>query len=321
VKVHFVTIGDRSVASTRVRALALADALRALGHVVTTGRPRSKETARLFLGGGKCDAVVLQKVLPGERTLLALRRRCDALIIDLDDAIYFGYPGEAEDRARARYKRLEAAARVADALTTPSPVVASDLADLFHRRLVHPGPAPSVDLDAPELLALKKEPKLIWLGSPSTGGELRALDSAGAALGEFPTTPIAMGATAGQVPTPMEAARWDLASQRRLLSEATVGLVPLTRGRWNDRKACYKAIEYAAWGVATIGSESPALEATGPVGQLATKIQQDEDWSAAIEARAREAVDGLEVARLTAAARQIDANAYASAWLGLFVSA
>ena len=304
--IHFVLLGDEKTASSRVRGLSLIGALRQRGHTVTAASLRATASAPWVFGHGEPPTVlVLQKVFPPTAFTNLLRRRVSVLVLEVDDAVHLGYPGASKRAAQTLGRRVQHAAALSDVLTTPSPLLASDLAG-GGRTLVFPGPAP------------KPQPAtstggLLWLGSPSTEPNLELLRGCSELLSDWPGGARAVGGGQLSETVGLTPVRWTSATEREALSTSTIGVMPLTRTEWNDRKAAYKVLEYLAAGVAPIVSASPSLDALGAVRRFVHVVPEHSDWPDALR-RYESLAPKLDWREVQVALDGISADSYAEAW-------
>jgi hypothetical protein len=304
--IHFVLLGDETTASTRVRGLSLITELKERGHLVTQGSLRDTVRAPWILGRTKPpDVLVLQKVFPPTAIVDLLRRRVSVLVLEVDDAVHLGYPGDGPRAASKIGGRVRRAAAVADVLTTPSPILATDLVR-GGRSLVFPGPAPRIQPGS-------STGGLVWLGSPSTEVNLELLRGCGDLFSNWRGGARAVGGgqlaeTVGLTPV-----TWSPATEKEVLSMSTVGVMPITRSEWNDRKAAYKVLEYLAAGVAPIASSSPSLDALGPLRRFVEIVRDHNDWPEVL--RGRESLEPtVDWREVSAALDLISAEHFADAW-------
>lgn len=290
-----LTVGSDRVASSRVRAGTVIEFAGKHGWATQ----RIQADSRLWpirlilsLAISPPDILLLQKmVLPRtlNRLLTLLSKE---IVLELDDAIYLGYPG-ASGTADRMMKRTRQTLVIVDRLIVSNQLIADDLAPYFHADIsVFPGPAPVVSSHENPL---EIREKILWLGSPSTIENLRELVyPAAKGLPSFEFTVV--GAPMRAMPFPnVEEIVWDEEAQRRSLRTARLGLMPLLRSAWNDRKASYKVLEYLAHDVIPIGQATDAMiDLLGPELEALMVVvdnQERESWMGAIDASQNLSVD------------------------------
>jgi hypothetical protein len=275
--VVWLTLGDASVASSRVRAYRMSEALQARGVgsvcIPASGIGGRIRAIRAVLSGR--HIVVIQKLLYGRLMVSALRRLSTVLIWECDDAVYKGYPGASRVSAWLARRRVERILRSVDLATTTTPMLADDFAAAGCPVLVYPGPAPVPALRCERTRA---EQIVLWLGSPSTDrylhltGELpRALEAAGWKC-------VAVGGSTCASDLGWIVVPWSAAAEGEWLQRARIGVMPQPRDEWSDRKAGYKLLEYAASGVVPVASDVPSARALlSPLGP-SVLVRSDDDW-------------------------------------------
>lgn len=280
--------------------------LRERGHSVTSGSLRATARAPWVLGRGEPpDVLVLQKVFPPAVLLRILRRRVSVLVLEIDDAVHLGYPGDSPRAARTLSRRVRHAAAVSDVITTPSPLLANDLA-CGRRTLVFPGPAPAVQ-------ARTSGGGLMWLGSPSTEPNLHLLRGCSDLLGEWHGGAKAVGGGPLAASLGFTPVSWSPETERQVLLASTIGVMPLSRSEWNDRKAAYKVLEYLAAGVAPVASASPSLDALGGLRRFVQVVPDDGDWPGVLR-RSESVAAAVDWNAVEVALAEVSAERFAEAW-------
>lgn len=251
-RVRFFALGSASLASSRLRAWRLSEALSAKGVTASTVVGPSSAGARALLR--RSDAAVVQKWTPPTVLLALLRATSGRLILDVDDAIYLddaGRTGAVNDRNRRRFHRN---LRYFDGVTVSTDEIAADLRSLRPGLpvLVYPGPIAGTASG----VATTRSGGL-WLGSPATERylerwrhELLRIDDA---IGF-----VAVGASARSSELGLATLPWTFDVERTELRSRSVGIFVQSRGRWEDRKSGYKLLEYIAAGVVPVAERIPA---------------------------------------------------------------
>lgn len=247
-------MGGREIASSRVRAFSISDALQRRGIesecIVGRGvRGRARAIARLARRRS-ADVIVIQKLLYGDVMLRMLRAQTRVLVWECDDALHVGFPGEAARSIERSRRLIRSVLRNADIVTTTNPLLAHDLRPASGRVASFQGPAP---LPADE--ANVRGRVLIWLGSPSTEKYLMVIGDVPAKLREHGWNCVAVGATEEVAAYGWRPISWSPESQIEWLSRASVGVMPQASDPWSDRKQGYKLFEYMAHGVVPVASD------------------------------------------------------------------
>jgi glycosyltransferase involved in cell wall biosynthesis len=312
VNILWLTIGDERVASTRVRAHRVSDALVERGHssacLQATGLiGRTRAATRLR--DARVDVLVLQKLLPGRLMLEFLRRRADVLVWECDDAIHRGYPGASRFRQWRTRRGVARMLRFADVVTTTNELLAAELMPATGRVEWFPGPAPPLRR-SPAV----RERLLVWLGSSSTEPNLVLLPTLVGALEADGWRCVAVGGGEIAQSVGWEPQPWSEELERCILSKASVGVMPQVRDDWSERKAAYKLLEYAASGVVPIASNVAPARTILDSATFASLLVPDEldSWLRA----ASEAFDRrVEIAtELEAIVERFSARASAALW-------
>ena len=273
-KIHIVAVGDEKIASTRVRVLGLARRLQADGHSVSLWQIRTwLRHLSSYLLLGRPDVLVFQKTVPPPTLIPFIRRLCKVLIVEIDDAIHLGYPGESPEQARRRWEAIKRLLGSCDLLTTPSPVLHDDFSSYARAALIHPGPAPDVVRTNEE-----RASRLLWLGSPSTDENLSLLGSGSDALRSWTDGAVAVGGSTVAASLGFEVRPWSFETQAVELRRCTLGVMPQKRSAWHDRKSAYKVLEYAAHGIPTVASDSPSLDALGEIKSTVRVVTDQDEW-------------------------------------------
>ena len=179
-----------------------------------------------------------------------VRLRAATLVFECDDALHLGYPGEARRAARRTRRKVQRVLKKVDVVTTSNPLLASELKPSSGRVLWYPGPSP-----APEPFGAPAGEGPFWLGSPSTAPHLWELGSLADELSLDGWACVAVGAAEGDAPPGWRVVGWSPAEAERWLRAAAVGVMPQRSTAWDDRKAAYKVLQYAAAGAVPVASD------------------------------------------------------------------
>lgn len=251
-RVEFFALGDRALASSRVRAWQLSDELRSRGVNSRCVVGPSPAGAMRALALQRCDVIVVQKWTAPPQVLAALRRRCRMFLFDVDDAIYLdtGRGGSLSERNRMR---LLSTLALFDAFTVSTKTIADDLATLAPDTpaLVYPGPIRPI---APSSTQSRRG--VIWLGSPATERYLSPW-SEGLARIDRQHGFVAIGARP-EAALGIPVQPWSPHAESSALAEAAVGVFVQADGTWEDRKSGYKLLEYISHGVLPVAERRAA---------------------------------------------------------------
>ncbi|MCZ6597886.1 MAG: glycosyltransferase [Planctomycetota bacterium] len=301
-RVHVLSIGDESTASTHFRFLQYTELLRERGielvlHARATVGP---ELFRRLQG----EVVVLQKILLSRRQLRLLERCARRLVFDFDDAIWTrpGRPFSPPTRWRVR-RRLRRCLRAADAVT----VASEYLAAYARRHTTRCERIPmAIDCGAwqPRLGAQRDNVVVGWTGSPVN---LPFLDAVAPALRRLldERNDVEVRIYCGrrpELPFPFRYQEYAPGTEAAFVRELDVGLCPLEDHEFARGKSPIKILQYLACGVpvvaSKVGASSELLEpAWSPVENGAgwyealAELTADPAGRAAMAAAGRQYVD------------------------------
>jgi hypothetical protein len=284
--VLWLTLGGREVASSRVRAFRISDALEREGVrsrcVVATGvRGRLAALVRVAFFG-KANVIVVQKLLLRSLVLQLLRRRTEVLVWECDDALNLGYPGSKPREVAKEQRRVEATLARVDVVTTSNPLLAKELRPVSGRISTLLGPAPSR-----QITSAARERLVIWIGSSSTEAYLSLMRDAPIRLRNAGWECVALGASMAAARLGWRRVEWSLAAEKEWLSRAIVGVMPQPSDPWAERKQGYKLYEYMAHGVVPVASDVlPARMVMQSARLRPLLVVDNTDWLTAIETAA-----------------------------------
>jgi hypothetical protein len=280
--VLWLTLGGRDMASSRVRAFELSDALRQHGidsTCVVAHGPYGRSRALSRLASRGVDVVVIQKLLYGKAMLNLVRSRAKVLVWECDDALHVGPPDASADEMRKTQRLIQLTLRTVDIVTTPNPLLARELRPTSGRVTRFQGPAPR-----PLAIDGSRDRVLVWLGSRSTQEYLMRLGDLPKRLAEAGWLCAAIGASEVVAKFGWQPIPWSLTTQEQWLANAAVGIMPQPSEPWADRKQGYKLFEYMAHGVVPVASNVlPARIVMRGSILRSLLVGPNEDWEGAID--------------------------------------
>ncbi|MBW3538817.1 MAG: glycosyltransferase family 4 protein [Planctomycetes bacterium] len=206
------------------------------------------------------DVVFLQKRLLGRGETFVLRRRCQRLVYDLDDAVMFDGQGKVDRRRQGRFRAI---CRAADLVVCGN----GYLADQAHAHTPAVEIVPTV-VDAerfhPRLRSASARPQagpvvVGWTGSSSTSRYLAELFPVLARLGRRIALRIISDSadgldwrTLGDVPHSI--ASWSPETEVTELAKLDIGVMPLPDNPWTRGKCGFKALQYLSLGLPAVCS-------------------------------------------------------------------
>lgn len=276
----WATAGSTDLASTRVRVTEVAGGLEEFGlkskFVNGTGLSGRLRVLAAALTG-RYDVIVVQKLSYERSMFWCLRKLSTTLVFECDDAIQL-----AEPRSGGRYsseshvRKQRALLERVDVLTTTNDLLAEDFKPSSGRTVIYAGPAP------PVRRSVKPGNFVLWLGSPSTSPQLDLLDGVPEDFKGSGIEFVAIGAETSKADMGWTVLDWSVETADLWLSRATVGLMPLSRSPWNDRKAGYKLLQYAAYGVVPVASDGPPARRLLKPDMDECLVPANGDWQGAI---------------------------------------
>lgn len=300
--VLFVVLGDETRASTRYRVLSLLPALDDsdieydyLSVAELADRLPGPDLLAyvlvpllLLVRAHRYDAVFLQKVpLPGPYFRL-LKRRCDTIIYDFDDAIYATPPWR--DSPDPWKPLLEQTLSHSTLVITGSPVLSEYAEQFCDRTECLPTSLPKdeyVTARAAREDTSGSGVTLGWIGNPQNLHYLASItDPLEAVLDEYPEVTLHV-ITAGELPVTPLADRedvvykeWSLESELELLGEADIGIRPLFDDEWTRGKGGYTSVvQTMALGIPVVVTPVEMLSDIVEHGVSGYHADSDDEWS------------------------------------------
>jgi len=211
----------------------------------------------------------------------ALLRTATRGVYDFDDALQWDRGGSRLRGLFAKPRKCLRAVRDADLVIAGNHSLADWATQWARQVVVVPSCVEPDDYVVKQIYRLHQPPRLLWIGSPSTEGQLR---SAAPALLEVArrTGAVLRVISSGHADlaglTPMvQRVNWSPEAVNAAVAESDIAIGPLVNGLYEQGKCAYKLLQYAAAGlpiVATpIGANRTVLAALG-----ATAVTDTEEW-------------------------------------------
>jgi glycosyltransferase involved in cell wall biosynthesis len=292
-KVLFLTIGDRTVASSRARVYSYLPYLERSGFRVSVKPYTSSWQCRRILSlerqnfavkaAGKLysaiiilylftvaaffDIIYIQKVLLSPFTLGVLRLVNKNIIFDFDDAVHAG-------------RDIGHLLRASRCVVTSNRRLA-EFASAYNNN-VHELISPVEPGEAPRFTKERDTVVIGWVGTPETAKYLSALTGVfGDLKARFKNLDIEFmgaGRREGLEALGVKVSDWSLEGEAEYLDGIDVGIMPLADSEWARSKGGYKLLLYMSRGVPCVASPvgiNCRLIADGVNGFLA---EREEDW-------------------------------------------
>lgn len=296
-RVLFITIGDRTTASTRTRVLQILPTLEKNGIAVDVLRfPGHSGIYRFVVRAValaiRSDVVFIQKRIPPVILTKALRFSRAKLIFDLDDAIFEAKPFSpvTPEHLALRRRRLDSLLKTVECVIAGNEVLAayarqhnSDVVivptvpGVLERLQAHP---PAHGQSCRDYVTLG------WIGNAENlyylTGIAPALQEIGRRYpGRVRVEVVSDGAFAYPGMT-VTNKRWDLDRELEDLLGFDIGLMPLGQDRWSAGKCGFKALQYMSVGVPVVASPVGVNKVLVGHGRTGLTALTDAEWVAAL---------------------------------------
>lgn len=204
------------------------------------------------------DVVLLHRIKPTPVEFRPLRQLCQALIFDVDDAIYYRRPrtlGDPPNKSWFRQYKFARTCGISDLVMAGNDCLAERARRAAPWVEIVPTP---VDLTRFEAVQATRSPAtVVWIGLPENLPYLELVRAVLARLAaEEPD--LKLKVVSAEFPdwteVPIEPVRWSAATEAISLSSSGIGIMPLTDDEWAHGKCAFKLLQYMAAGLPCIGS-------------------------------------------------------------------
>lgn len=271
----------------RYRLAAFRPILAAAGHsldlVPLPDNPLTR--LRTFCSLARYDAVILQRKLLARLSTALLRRYCQRLIFDLDDAVWLRdsyHPKGVESEKRLR--RFETTCQMADLV-----VAGNDHLAHFSERY-----APTRVVTIPTCVDPSRysvaehrsaNPTLVWVGSSSTLAGLQRIRGTLEAVGQ--AIPGLTLKIICDEPIEFEALNvkyvpWTEAGEASEIASSDIGIAWMPDDAWSRGKCGLKVLQYLAAGVPVVANRVGVHLTMVREGMTGLLADSPEDWIRAI---------------------------------------
>lgn len=256
----FLTQSGPTLPSVRFRVLPFVE--QALARGIDARWQRYPKTAfaraAFFARLPKTHTIVLQKKLVSSLELSLLKRKCDRLVFDFDDALWAKHPNQGECGGMTDDAELERLRRVCagvDVVVAGNSFLAGKVRDVAKRVEILPTPL-NTDFYVPSEVASDGKPVVGWMGTGCNlfflpeifdGMKDIAADFGVSVISdeEYPVAPPFSGSFDFWAP--------DLELSQ--LQAMDIGLMPLTDDEYTRGKCGFKLLQYMACGAVPIASD------------------------------------------------------------------
>lgn len=234
------------------------------------------------------DVVVLHQIKlsgPEARLLAALSRK---RIFDVDDAIYVRKPRRLGDPVHDsiwRRRKFAATCRLVDVVAAGNGV----LAGVARRTAAEVALLPtSIDVAAylPSVASADDPPTIAWIGSPENLIYLEMIRPALAQLAARHPT-LRLRVICSQFPEwpelKIERVPWSSSIEATALSQAHIGIMPLTDDEWARGKCAFKLLQYMAAALPCVASPVGANTEAVIDGVNGLHARNNDEWESALE--------------------------------------
>lgn len=244
--------------STRFRVAPLRPWFEARGHTLDVlALPRGVfERVRLYRRLPQYDLIGIQQRLLDPFELRLLRRRCDGLLYDLDDAVMYDERGR---RPWRRQRRFRAIARASSLVVCGNRYLAAEATQHSGDVVLIPTAVDTERFHPRERIATNDLVTIGWTGSSSTNRYLNEILPVIAELTGGVRLKVLSSDTRdldfsrlGRVP--YEFVSWSAEREVPETASFDIGLMPLPDNAWTRGKCGCKALQYMALGIAAVCS-------------------------------------------------------------------
>jgi glycosyltransferase involved in cell wall biosynthesis len=234
------------------------------------------------------DVVILHQIKlsgPEARLLAALSRK---RIFDVDDAIYVRKPRRLGDPVHDsiwRRRKFAATCRLVDVVAAGNGV----LAGVARRTAAEVALLPtSIDVAAylPSVASADDPPTIAWIGSPENLIYLEMIRPALAQLAARHPT-LRLRVICSQFPEwpelKIERVPWSSSIEATALSQAHIGIMPLTDDEWARGKCAFKLLQYMAAALPCVASPVGANTEAVIDGVNGLHARNNDEWERALE--------------------------------------
>lgn len=295
------TVGDRRVASSRLRVYQFEDLLRRAGWEleVIPARERAgglnyfygrqKKEEALLAAARKADVVWIQKRLFRPVFLRRVRKIGCRIVYDFDDAVFLGQKKRDPLTRRRVRTRFAASIRMADLVLAGNRWLAEQSA-AGEKAVVLPTAVDIHSLLPRNDYQAKSKTVVGWIGSSVNFVYLEQVAPVLVQLSQEGIGVRLLVVADRPFEWPgleVENRRWSLETEGADVRSMDIGIMPLGESDWVRGKCAYKALQYMACGVPAVCSDFGAVKEIVRSGINGFLCASDREWRNAIRELAR----------------------------------
>jgi glycosyltransferase involved in cell wall biosynthesis len=279
VKILFVTkeIGDPA---TRYRVLPLQTRLAEYGIETTLCDNTDGVTGkvRLLSSAWGTDLVFIQRKLFTPWLILVLKKLCNKIVFDFDDAIFCKSNGEPSSTRMRRFQKT---------------IESSDLVIAGNRYLMEQcgsastvvAPTPVDEQSYPQKIKKDAAIVMVWVGSRSTRKYLEAYRDTFESIGS--ENPGVVLKVISDFEFTLENLKvknvpWNKTTETAEIASSHIGIAPMIDNAWTKGKCALKIIQYMAAGLPVISSRVGANQEVVVQDETGLLVDSVEEWIAAV---------------------------------------
>jgi glycosyltransferase involved in cell wall biosynthesis len=286
-QVYFLTQSGAGLPSVRFRVLPFVKLGKEAGLQVAWQRiPKSIFTRTLnLLRTPVSEAIVVQKKLLQPLYLKLLRRRCQRLYYDLDDAVWTNHPGATDQpgaaaRQEKNRKRFAVTCRAVMGVIAGNRFLAAKAAPHQPNITVLPTP---IDTAAYRPRERETPPSGVlrvgWMGTAANQHFLPpALNSLGTSSQAIEIRMISNENRLGDIGAHVRFEPWSAETEIAQLQGFDIGLMPLTDDDYTRGKCGFKLLQYMACGVVPVASAVGFNAEIIDHGENGFLVRRESDW-------------------------------------------
>lgn len=263
----FITQGDKTTASTRVRVLSFINLFNDsnISTKILSLPPKTKPLSRIafilkiLLNSPKFQIIYIQKILLPKPIIALLNLLCNKLVFDWDDALYTSPPSNIlnQERLISNQSKLQNTLKNCSLIICGNKHLEEYAKQFNNNTEVIPTCVDRINISSHN----QNNNSIIigWIGRKENLIYLESLSDVFLALEEKYNNRVFLKVVCDEpVLLPgfnnLINIKWNLDTEKADLSSFSIGIMPLSDDEWTRGKCAYKLLQYMATGVPCIGS-------------------------------------------------------------------